>query len=483
MRTVRERETKLTVDDAFVLPDLAGVKGVAQVVPRRFALRATYWDSEDLRLARSGTTLRHRTGEGRARWTLKLGTVTDGGLDREELTVGGAAQQVPEQLRDLLTARLRGAPLQPVAVLSTNRSSAVLLDDEGRELLEVVHDRVAAVRPDGTATSWQELEVEERPGAQRTAVRVLALLAGAGASRGEQTPKAVRAIGPDAQAPPDVPVPRRVRAKDLAGELVRHSLADGYQRLVTHDLGVRRGADDAVHQLRVTCRTLRSDLRTLRPLLDDPRAEQLREELRWLADSLGAARDLEVLRGEARELAAHDPLAPLDVGPVDLLLAEREEQALARAREALGSERHLALLQLLHDLTVGPRLSEAAQRPCTQVLPPLVRRAVRRMDEQAGRLTLAGPDAAWHRVRILAKRARYAAEAAEVALGKQVRPQARRAKRSQAVLGEHQDAVMGAERLLALADEHPELGVLCGRLAERSRARAGSLRKAFLADR
>ncbi|MGZ6804423.1 MAG: CYTH and CHAD domain-containing protein [Mycobacteriales bacterium] len=483
MHRTREVETKLTVDDGFEVPDLSGVKGVDHVAPRRLSLRATYWDSEDLRLARSGATLRHRTGEGRGRWTLKLGGAAAGGLDREELSVGGAGQQVPTALADLVTARLRGAPLQPAVVLSTQRASLLLLDSEGRELVEVVHDRVAAVRPDGTATSWQELEVEERPGARRTAERVLALLTEAGAAFGEQTPKAVRALGPAAQAPPDLPLPRPVRGKDAAAELVHHCLADGYHRLVVHDLGVRRGLDDAVHQLRVTCRTLRSHVRTLRPLLDDPRAEQLREELRWLAGSLGAARDLEVLRDEVHELAEQDPLAPLDPGPVDLLLAGREATALAEARAAIGSPRHVALLQLLHDLALDPQLAEAAGRPCQEVLPPLVARAVKRMDKDTGRLKRTDPDASWHHVRILAKRARYTAEAAQVALGKDVRAVAKRAKRTQTVLGEHQDAVVGAERLLALADEHPEAAVLCGRLAERSRSRATALRAALLAER
>jgi hypothetical protein len=55
------------------------------------------------------------------------------------------------------------------------------------------------------------------------------------------------------------------------------------------------------------------------------------------------------------------------------------------------------------------------------------------------------------------------------------------AKRLQTKLGEHQDASVTAARLLALAEEHPELGVLAGRLAERERRVVRSVRQALLA--
>ena len=50
--------------------------------------------------------------------------------------------------------------------------------------------------------------------------------------------------------------------------------------LVAHDLGVRRGLGDAVHQMRVSCRRLRSDLRTFRVLLEDPRIDSVRRGTR-----------------------------------------------------------------------------------------------------------------------------------------------------------------------------------------------------------
>ena len=65
-----EREVKLTVGPLFHLPDLSEVldgfsaegEGVQRFV-------TSYYDTQDLRLARWGCSLRYRTGEG---WTVKL---------------------------------------------------------------------------------------------------------------------------------------------------------------------------------------------------------------------------------------------------------------------------------------------------------------------------------------------------------------------------------------------------------------------------
>src|SRR5688572_32783116 len=57
-----------------------------------------------------------------------------------------------------------------------------------------------------------------------------------------------------------------------------------------HD--ARRGDADAVHDMRVATRRLRSALRTFRPVLR--RWQPLRDELKWLADALGGARDNDV---------------------------------------------------------------------------------------------------------------------------------------------------------------------------------------------
>lgn len=467
---MREVETKLGVPDGFVLPHLVDIAGVDRVATRSLRLRATYWDTEDRRLAQGGLTLRHRTGEGRPRWTLKTASSSGAELDREEITVVAAGTRVPPALVDLLTARLRGAELHPLAQVRTARSTTLVLDGDGHELVEVVDDQVTVLRAGELVDGWHELEVEQRAGGAKVGKRVLAALVDAGATDVDQTPKGIRAVGLPSIA--DLPAAPALRA---AGDLVRASLATGLRAVVAHDLAVRREVPDGVHQLRVSCRRLRSDLRTFRALVDDPRAVPLREELSWLADSLGAARDLEVQRERLHERAHEGDV--LDVRPLDALLAAEQHAAEAAALEALRSPRYLVLLQLLHDVAGSVQLSALAEEPAREVLPDLVHHAARRLDRAVRRLTADGPDADWHRARIKAKRARYAAEAAAPVLG---RP-SKRAKRLQTELGEHQDASVAAARLVLLAEAHPELGVLAGRLAERERQVVRSVRQTLLA--
>ena len=72
------------------------------------------------------------------------------------------------------------------------------------------------------------------------------------------------------------------------------------------------------------------------------------------------------------------------------------------------------------------------------------------------------------------KRARYAAELA----GR--KKLVKRAKRLQDVLGEHQDAVIAAERLRELArGSAPEHALVAGRLVEREEERRAEAREAW----
>ena len=81
-----------------------------------------------------------------------------------------------------------------------------------------------------------------------------------------------------------------------ASALIRHAIATSVARLLRHQAGAHAGDDpEDVHQARVACRRLRSDLRSFRSMLDPEWVRQTRDELSWAGRLLGEVRDVEVL--------------------------------------------------------------------------------------------------------------------------------------------------------------------------------------------
>jgi CHAD domain-containing protein len=265
----------------------------------------------------------------------------------------------------------------------------------------------------------------------------------------------VRALGPQATADPDPPLPAPVSIDEPARVGVRDMLRRNVRALVTFDVAVRRNQPDAVHQMRVTARRLRSGLKTFGPLLDPEWASALRVELKWLADSLAGARDSEVLLD--RLIRDLDDLPPeLVIGPVrdriEHVVGGHLEAGGGDALQALRSERYVVLLERLVDAAWEPMTSPAAEAPISEVIPVMVSTAWDLLARGARGLSKpTATDEDWHRVRIVAKQLRYTCEAVEPMFGKPARELAQHAELVQEALGEHQDATMAADVLLSMA--------------------------------
>jgi CHAD domain-containing protein len=487
----REIEAKFRVHPPFEIPDLLDRRTGAATIdpPVQHELRAVYWDTNDLRLAREGITLRHRDGEGATKdgWHLKLpireGRVPDASTaSRDELHVHGPHDTIPDELRSLLLPWSRTAVLGPVATLRTQRTAYLLRDRAGAPLVELTDDLVSVVSSGRVAGRFREIEVEDRGGGIGAIEAVGSLLRSGGAVGGEFMPKVVRALGPQATAEPDPPLPHQVALTEPAHVAIRDMLRRDVRHLIGLDLAVRRGLDDGVHQMRVTTRRLRSVLKTFKPLLDPEWAGSLRRELSWLADALGAARDHEVLL--ARLSAQLDALPPeLIVGPVrarlDQVIGAGLSGGQQEALAMLSSEQYVVLLERLVDAAWEPLTSPAADEPTGTAIPDLIRKSWRKLAAGVAALDADGADTkAWHQVRIEAKRLRYCCDAAEAMFGTPAKGLARQAKHLTETLGEHQDAVIAAAQLRSIATSRGggpvafTLGVLhAGQLDAASRAR------------
>lgn len=478
---MREREVKLGAGPGFDLPDLDGVIDglTATAFPQRH-LDAVYYDTVDLRLARWGITVRHRTGEDDG-WTVKL--PEDGGgaaLVRNELTFPGArAAGPPPPVSDLVRAHVRTSTLGPVARLRTRRTPVELCDEDGRRLAEVVDDEVSVFEGRRVAARFREVEVELAEEAPAGLLdRVVQRLAGAGAGRPDRTPKLVRALGWQATRPPE-PSPVELHDDATLSAVVRETLVAAVTRMLRHDPGVRTGDDpEDVHQARVGTRRLRSDLRTFRAVIDPEWRTASSAELKWLATMLGAVRDadvlLERLQRQASELPARDARATAAL--LRRLTVQRDEARLALLA-AFRSERYVALLDRLIAASETVPVTADAGKPALDVVPELVRKPWNHLKRAVESLDADPHDDALHQVRIRAKRARYAAEAVAPVVGKPARAFAKAAADLQTVLGDHQDAVVAEEWLRREAAGGRSVALAAGQLVARQQAEAAATRE------
>jgi CHAD domain-containing protein len=476
-----EREVKLSAPAGFRWPAFGGQTDLTAVPLERRQYQTSYFDTPDLRLARWGCSLRHRSGEG---WTLKLPSGADGPmLVRGEYTFEGEAGRPPDAALWIVAAYLRGAETKPVARLRTVRHPVRLDAADGTPMAEMVLDEVSVLEGGRLVERFREIEVElSPPTSLETLEVILSELRSAGAVPTDPIPKYSRALGTRAWLPPEVVV-GDVGPLATAGHLVRHAIAASADRYLRQEPGVRLGEDpEAVHQTRVATRRLRSDLRTFAPLLEDAFARELADLLRWLGGLLGGARDADVLHARLKKRA--DSL-PEDDRPAGAKLAAElttdQHQARIHLLDGLGEDRYLAVVQSLVDAARSPRLLPESHQPADRVAPRLLGRPWRRLRRQVRALEDPPADEALHEVRIGAKRVRYAAEAVAPVLGRKAARFARAAAELQTILGEHHDAVVTGRLLRERSTGAPsEVAFAAGELAGLEQAAADQARSEWV---
>jgi CHAD domain-containing protein len=471
LETERKYETGVDTE----LPALPDIPGVAKVDgPRTEQLEAIYFDTADLRLARHGATLRRRTGGTDAGWHLKVPAGPD---SRSELRLplsASATNAPPDELADLTFGMARGAEIRPVARIRTTRDVWQLFGAKGEPLAEVTDDRVEARRlgDSSTVDTWRELEVElSDPDHADVLDRTEKVLRKAGIRRAKHSSKLARVL-------PAPPAPET--GGDTAGDAVLAYIRTQFEAIVTQDLRVRQDAEDAVHQMRVAARRLRSVLRVYDTIVDGARTRGLRARLQWLGRRLAQARDLEVQHEHFRSAVASLP-TELVVGPVEARLTRHfgpaEAQAHRAVVKALRDKRYRRVLDELDRLLTEPPLTSRAARPARKELPKHLRRARRKVVARVVPESL-------HRGRKAAKRYRYGLEVAEPALGKKARRKRKRAKALTRVLGRHQDGFVAQPVLRDLgmrAHLAGENGFTFGLLVGRERERCAQSEREYRA--
>jgi CHAD domain-containing protein len=286
---------------------------------------------------------------------------------------------------------------------------------------------------------------------------------------------------------PKLVLERKVGPEEPVGRAVKAAFEGAVQRISDCDPDARRGDSEGIHRLRTSTRRLRSELRAFRDLVDPKWRAPLEKELKWLADLLGAVRDLDVLRARLQKATAKELESEAEaLAPLFRSLTARHEIAAHALDTGLQGPRYRHLVAVLDEAIRQPQLTDEAREACRSVLPELAGAAWRRFKKGARAVRLSDPDAEFHELRKRAKRARYIAELIAPIIGSPKDPSANRFIRLiiqvQDTLGEHQDAVVASgeiERCLAENPRDVRLVEAASRLLATEREAARAAKTAF----
>jgi inorganic triphosphatase YgiF len=420
----REIELKLLADDHAMrrLRRLPWLKAMQRGPATTRELRSVYFDTPDRQLSLAGVALRVRSiGRKRLQTVKTAGTALGGAFDRGEWEtpisgdIPDATALAATDLADVFTAELVAA-LEP-ALTTEFKRSAVTVDFQGAAV-EIAFDRGEIVAGDGRLPIGEvELELLSGP---RTALYDLAQrLHAAAPLRVGHTNKAERGFRLLDGAP--------LHPRKWSGSTVNHgmSAAAAFQAIIrgcmdhlaaNEECLLATGAAEAVHQIRVALRRLRSAMSLFGTLIAGPDTEALKDELRWLLKQLGPARDTDVFLSEIIDpvlaVFSREPA----LAALHRAFAEEKAEHYRSAFAALNSPRFTSLLLGLGQwveggawLTADGDHTDALARPIETLANELLERRDRKLNKAGRKLGKLSPEQR-HVVRILGKKLRYALE-------------------------------------------------------------------------
>lgn len=243
-----------------------------------------------------------------------------------------------------------------------------------------------------------------------------------------------------------------VRADDAMSEAGRKILAFHFARMLKEETAVRKGSDvEAVHDMRVATRRMRSAIRIYSPFFEEAAIRPLARRLRKIARLLGAVRDLDVFRLKAEAYA--DTLSRRERKAFQPLLdtwQAQEDAARIPLIKYLDGRRYATFIERFTDFVLTPgkgalrlEVSDPEGLPVPHrvcdIAPRLIYTQYGAVHAYAPYLTEATEDAL-HALRIEIKRLRYTLEAFADVLGPEAATAIDATKAMQDHLGDLQDA-------------------------------------------
>ncbi|HEV7385247.1 MAG TPA: CHAD domain-containing protein [Phenylobacterium sp.] len=424
-------------------------------------LISVYFDTADLALQKAGASLRVREQEGKRVQTLKRGE----GLDREEYEAPIDGLAPDPELGPLPSLAPKGADLRPVFNVRVSRRQRTFRYQDA--VIELALDQGEVTGGEQKSPICEvELELKSGPPAalfalarELSAAAPLYLTFDSKAARGQAL-----VAGGDQSA-------RKSSAAELSedatvGEAFQAVAHKALAQIAANAASLRdKPHPEAVHQLRVGARRLRSALSTFKPAVADDGLETVKADLKWLSHACDRPRNLDVFADETLAPAEVGEEPPRGVKALRKAIDAERRRAWSQASETASSARFRALMiDVTAWVETGAwRKGKAAAEPIQDFAGQALDRH-RKTFEKRRRAAEGGDDEARHHLRIEAKKLRYAVEAfSRLYPQKRVRRYLHSLKDLQEVLGALNDLAV-AEPLLASLALSPEAAYAAGEL-------------------
>ena len=436
-------------------------------------LSATYFDTPDEALAKARIALRVRASGGRHVQTLKQGE----GFSRleQEMAVDGPGLDLAmPALKSALKPAARRRLEARFTVTVTRRQRLVR---HGGSEIELAIDE-GEVMAGARSRPISEVELELKSGPPEALFDLARQLARTAPLYLSFDGKAARgqALRDGSEG--------RARKSDKAALRPGLSTAQAFQavardalaQITANALILREaGGAEVLHQLRVALRRLRSAISTFRPIVADAQAEAIKAELKWLTGACDEARDLDVFANDNARIEARagkgDRLGPA--------VEAARSAAHAKASAAVASKRFRDLVldatawtETGAWLVAGGKAEKRRARPARRFAENALDRRWKRV-ARSGRALAGLDDDKRHKLRIAAKKLRYALEAfGPLFEAKATERFVERLKDLQDQLGALNDAVVAGRLVERLHPEGAELAAARRLLAAREQGRA-----------
>jgi CHAD domain-containing protein len=460
--------------------------------------RTTYYDTFDWRLHRAGGSLASSPADGGLilTWQSRDDTLA---LRLRAGAVPSFEWDFPDgSFRDKLAKVIEMRRLLPVVTVQNEGSLLLLLDAREKTVVRVALQRGTAQAPDRVDEAkplpilLRLLPLRGYDREYEAALRFVEVELALARVEKDELELALAAID---RAPGDYSSKLRLQIDPQmrADEAVKYIHRTLLATMQANQDGTRRDLDsEFLHDFRVAGRRTRSALRQIRGVYPPEVVDHFSEEFRWLGQTTGPTRDLDVYLLKMADYEASLPAHVVaDLGRLVEYLRQRQRDEQCRMAHHLEGDRYRSLISSWKEFLEQPVPANTslpnAKRPVREVASDRIWKAYRKVRSRGRAIGPQTPAAALHRLRIDCKKLRYLLEFfRSIYEAAEMDPLIKALKSLQDNLGDFNDYSVQNASLAEYAEQMIEIGnapartlMAMGRLAERLEAGQAAERQLF----